>query len=427
MMVIQGRAYYRGELRPLALGIEDGVIRVVKKTLRGDGGFDFGDRVILPGGVDVHVHFRDPGLTHKEDFFTGSEAAAVGGITSVLDMPNTQPYATTPDRLEEKRTTVAPKANVDFGLFGGVLRGKDIARLAPHCHAYKFYWAESFGGLAGAGEDLPGILQALPASSRTLSVHAEDPRAFRPRKEETLAHHHEARGGEAAEELAIRQLVSWPRSGRVHVAHLSSGAGLAALQGSGLSVEATPMHLLLDMTADLGTHGKVNPPLRPAASREALWSAFVAGQIDVLATDHAPHTFEEKAGTFDRAPPGAPNVETVYPLMFALVRRGDLPLEVLVQALGRRPATLFGLRGKGALDVGMDADLAVFDPRERRRIRARDLHSRAGWTPFEDWEAIFPQATFVRGTLVAEGGELANERAGRWIPRSGPQGSPPTT
>ncbi|MFQ5920293.1 MAG: amidohydrolase family protein, partial [Thermoplasmata archaeon] len=142
------------------------------------------------------------------------------------------------------------------------------------------------------------------------------------------------------------------------------------------------------------------------------------GQVHVLATDHAPHTLEEKEEMFDKAPPGAPNVETVYPLMFALVRRGDLPLEVLVRALSHRPAALFGLPRKGSLEVGMDADIAVFDPRERTRIRARDLHSKAGWTPFEGWEAIFPTATFLRGTLVAEGRELAEDRRGRWIPRA---------
>ncbi|MFQ5553247.1 MAG: dihydroorotase family protein [Thermoplasmata archaeon] len=421
MMVIQGRAFYRGELRSLALGVEDGVIRAVKKTLRGDERHDFGDRILLPGAVDVHVHFRDPGLTHKEDFFTGSEAAAVGGVTSVLDMPNTRPHATAPKRLQEKRAAVAPKAHVDFGLFGGVLQGEDISRLAPYCHAYKFYWAESFGGLAGSVKELPEILRALHGASWPLTVHAEDPSLFRPRREGTLSDHHEARGGESAEEAAIRQLVSWHRSGRVHVAHLSSPAGLAALEGSGVSGEVTPMHLLLDTTADLGTRGKVNPPLRPPPSREALWRAFANGKIDVLATDHAPHTLEEKAEPFDDAPPGAPNVETVYPLMFARVRRGDLTLEVLVRALSQRPASLFGLGGKGDLEVGMDADIAVFDPRERTRIRARDLHSKAGWTPFEGWEAIFPEATFLRGTLVAEDRELANERGGRWIPRLEPQ------
>ncbi len=416
MMVIQGRAYYRGELRPLALGIEDGIIRLVRKTLKGDTGYDFGDRILLPGGVDVHVHFRDPGLTHKEDFYTGSEAAAVGGVTTVLDMPNTVPHATTVARLKEKRATVSPKANVDFGLFGAVLGGEDVARLEAYCHAFKFYWAESFGGLVGSEDALPQILGALGETSRPLTVHAEDPSLFRPRTEETLADHHEARGTERAEESALRKLVSWHGAGRVHVAHLSSDAGLRTLRGARLSSEVTPMHLLLDVTADLGTRGKVNPPLRPPADRASLWRTFASGQIDVLATDHAPHTLEEKAEKFDTAPPGAPNVETVYPLMFGLVQRGELPLDVLVHTLSRRPAALFGIPGKGSLEVGMDADIAVFDPRARTRIRARDLHSKAGWTPFEGWEAIFPTATFLRGTLVAEEGELEEDRQGQWIP-----------
>ncbi|MFQ5918975.1 MAG: dihydroorotase [Thermoplasmata archaeon] len=425
MMVIQGRAYYRGELQALALGVEDGVIRQIRKTLRGDERHDFGDRILLPGGVDVHVHFRDPGLTHKEDFFTGSEAAAVGGITSVLDMPNTQPHATTADRLREKRAAVSRKANVDFGLFGGVLNAADLPRLEPYCHAFKFYWAESFGGLAGSEDALPEILGTLGETARPLTVHAEDPSAFTPRTEESLADHHEARGGATAEKSALRKLVSWHRAGRVHVAHLSSHAGLRTLRGAHVSVEVTPMHLLLDVTAELGTRGKVNPPLRPPEQRKGLWKAFARGRIDVLATDHAPHTLEEKAQKFDVAPPGAPNVETVYPLMFARVQRGELPLDVLVRTLSRRPAALFGLRGKGALEVGMDADIAVFDPRNRTPVHARDLHSKAGWTPFEGWEGIFPTATFVRGTLVAEGGELEEDRQGQWIPLTGAEGPGP--
>ncbi|MDX1534749.1 MAG: dihydroorotase family protein, partial [Thermoplasmata archaeon] len=198
-------------------------------------------------------------------------------------------------------------------------------------------------------------------------------------------------------------------------AHLSSQAALRALRGAPVSAEVTPMHLLLDLTADLGARGKVNPPLRPPAERVGLWQAFVGGSVQVLATDHAPHTLDEKTQPFDQAPPGAPNVETVYPLMFALVQRGELGLDVLVRTLCRQPATLFGLRGKGALEVGQDADITVFDPRARTTIRARDLHSKAGWSPFEGREAIFPTATFLRGTLVAEARELEAARQGRWI------------
>ncbi|MFQ5839042.1 MAG: dihydroorotase family protein, partial [Thermoplasmata archaeon] len=383
MIVIEGRAYYRGELRHLCIGIEDGVIKEIRKTLRGEDVYDYGERILLPGGVDVHVHFREPGLTHKEDFYTGTESAAVGGITTVLDMPNTVPPATTAAALLEKREMASRRANVDFGLYGGVERSEDMEGLKDHCHAFKVYMAESFGRLSPPPEEVRRILQALKRAGRRLAVHAEDPSHFNSLEETSLRDHWLARPDEA-EEAAIRNLAAWHRDGVIHLAHLSSRLGLGAVAGSRFSLEVTPMHLLLDWHAPIGALGKVNPPLRNPEDREALWRAFSSGRIDVLASDHAPHTLGEKED-FLTAPPGAPNVETLYPMMFALVRRGRLSLEVLVRALCRRPAELFGLRGKGTIEVGADADIVVFDPRKMSKVRADDLHYRCGWTPFEGW------------------------------------------
>lgn len=417
MMVIEGRTLLQGRIQPVALGVEDGVIAAVRRTLRGEERYDFGDRLLLPGGVDVHVHFRDPGFPPKEDFATGTEAAACGGVTTVLDMPNTRPPATTPGALREKREAVARRAHVDFGLYGGLLRAEDVARLAPHAHAFKVYLAESFGRLSPLPEEVPRLVAALRDARRRTTVHAEDPAHLRPREERGLRDHDAARPA-AAEEAAIRGLAAAYGGGPLHLAHLSSRAGLAAARGTGFSTEVTPMHLLLDATADLGPRGKVNPPLREPADREALWSAFAAGRIDVLASDHAPHTLEEKAD-FAAAPPGAPNVETLVPLLLARVRRGLLDLDVLVRAVATRPAALFNLGGKGGLEVGKDADVAVFDPRRTVKVRADALHSRCGWTPFEGWEAVFPEATFLRGLLVARDGRLEADRQGRPLPLEG--------
>lgn len=414
MMVIEGRAYLRGELQSVALGVEDGVIREIRKTLRGDERIDFGDRLLLPGGVDVHVHFREPGMTHKEDFATGTEAAAVGGVTTVLDMPNTRPPAATPDALREKRGLAARHAHVDFGLYAALRAPADPVRLTPYAHAHKVYLAESFGRLGPPPADLPDLLAALSQVPRRTSFHAEDPALLRAIPEAGLPDHDRARPA-AAEAAAIRTLAEGYRGGAVHVAHLSSREGLAALQGTPFTSEVTPMHLLLDAGAEVGGRGKVNPPLRTAADRAALWQAFARGRIDVLASDHAPHTAEEKA-EFATAPPGAPNVETLYPLMMALVKRGKLSLDVLVRAIAHRPAALFGLRGKGRLEVGQDADLAVFDPTRIDAVRDEDLHSRCGWSPFAGWEAVFPAATLLRGTVVARDRHLETGRRGRWLP-----------
>lgn len=412
MKVIEGRGYYRGSLQPLALGIEDGVIREIRKSLRGEERHDFGDRLLLPGGVDVHVHFREPGLTHKEDFATGTEAAAAGGITTILDMPNTVPPGTTVDALRAKREQVAGKAHVDFGFFGGLEAADDAEGLVNACHALKVYLAESFGQPGLPPAEAERLMRTLGERGPRVTVHAEDPGALRPREERGLADHARARPDEA-EVAAIRRLAAGPQP-RIHVAHLSSRRGLAALEGTQLTAEVTPMHLLHDATGDLGARGKINPPLRTPQDREALWAAFASGRIPVLASDHAPHTEEEKEG-FSTAPPGAPNVETTYPLMLRLVKEGSLSMDVLLRALCREPARLFGLRGKGALRVGGDADVVVVDPRDVRRVQGDRLHTKCKWSPFEGREAIFPQAVFLRGTLVAEEGELVTPPTGQWL------------
>lgn len=414
MTVIEGRGFYQGTLQPLALDIEAGVIREVRRTLPGAERWDFGSRLLLPGGVDVHVHFRDPGLTHKEDFGTGTEAAALGGITTVLDMPNTVPPATSVAALRAKRDLVARKAHVDFGLYAGVESSIVPEGLEDQCHAFKLYLTESFGGAAVATEELPAVLAALATRPRLLSVHAEDPAALRPETATSLKQYRLARPAEA-EVQAIHRLAAGAPPASVHIAHLSSAAGLKAMRTTPFTAEVTPMHLLLDATAALGARGKVNPPLRTPEDREALWAAFQAGHLPLLASDHAPHTLEEKED-FATAPPGAPNVETLYPLLLPFVRRGRLPLEVLVNALATTPARRFGLGTKGALEVGRDADVVVVDPRQIRRITPERLHSKCGWSPFEGWEAIFPHAVFLRGTLIAREGELEEGRQGRPLP-----------
>ncbi len=415
-MVIEGRVYFEGELQQLCLGVEEGVIREIGKSLRGEERYDFGDNILLPGGIDAHVHFREPGLTHKEDFYTGSASAAVGGITTILDMPNTVPPSNTPTAVRGKRMRVSKKANVDFGLYAGVEKAEDMRKLEDRCHAFKVFMAESYSQPGLPPRELPPVLQSLETSKRRMTIHAEDPAGLRTMEETNLRDHWLARPPET-EESAIRKLLPWGRQERVHVAHLSSSLGLDALRGASFTKEVTPMHLLLDWGAPIGPLGKINPPLRAPADREALWGAFSSGQIHTLASDHAPHTLEEKE-EFSSAPSGAPNVETMYPMMFHLVRRGRLSLQVLVDAIASRPAKLFGMKGKGALRVGNDADVAVFDPRDVVKVRGDDLHYKCGWTPFEGWEAIFPKATILRGNIIARDRELELDRIGRSLPET---------
>lgn len=409
-LVVEGRAYVRGKLGHWAIGIKDGRIAEVSRAIRGGECMDLGDLIILPGAIDPHVHFRDPGMTGKEDFSTGTLAAACGGVTTVLDMPNTIPPAVSADKLAEKKESIARKAWVDYGLLGGCMPGGRIEQMAPMVAGFKAFMGSSTGRLLVTDDrDLEKIGAQVKRTGKVLSVHAEDEDLIQHETERSLADHLRNRPA-AAEVSAIRRLSMLECD--INVCHVTSAEGLQALEALPFTKEVTAHHMLLDRDSEGGAYLKVNPPLRTREDRLALFQAFASGRIDMLGSDHAPHTIEDKEQEFDIAPSGVPGVETTVPMMLALMKRGTLPIEVLVSAMAERPASRFNLN-KGRLEVGRDADLMVFDPRAAAPIKVNNLHSKCGWTPFEGWEAIFPHMVFVRGELVVEDGELAGERAGR--------------
>ncbi len=201
---------------------------------------------------------------------------------------------------------------------------------------------------------------------------------------------------------------------RLHITHVTSEEGLKSLVGSRFSSDVTPHHLLLDCGSRLGQLGKVNPPLRERSEREAMWKAFVDGRIEMLASDHAPHTMDEKSVKFAEAPSGVPGVETMMPLLLRRVKSGDLAIERLINALCERPAAMFGLN-KGSIEVGKDADLTVIDSRRLSKVKGKNLHSKCGWTPFDGWGAIFPAAVYLRGTLIVKDGNIEEDPLGEHV------------
>ncbi|MGI5961775.1 MAG: dihydroorotase [Methanomassiliicoccaceae archaeon] len=409
-LVVEGRAYVRGKLGHWAIGIEDGRIVEIARSIRGGERMNLGDLIILPGAIDPHVHLRDPGLTDKEDFATGTLAAACGGVTTILDMPNTLPPAVTAEKLAEKKEAIARKAWVDYGLFAGCMPGADIEAMAPMAVGFKVFMGSSTGRLlVTEDKDLARIAAQVNRTGKVLSVHAEDENLIQHDVESTPPDHLRNRPA-AAEVSAIRRLSSLP--GQINVCHVSSAEGLQALKDLPFTKEVTAHHMLLDRDSEGKAYAKVNPPLRTKEDRLALFQAFISGEIDMLASDHAPHTIEDKEMEFDAAPSGMPGVETTVPMMLALMKRGTVPVEVLVSAMAEKPASVFGLE-KGRLEVGRDADLMVIDPRAASPIKVNNLHSKCGWTPFEGREAIFPHMVFVRGQLVVEDGDPVGERVGR--------------
>ena len=412
MLVVEGRAVRHGRIEPAAIGIEDGTIVAIRKQLRGDPVYRYADALILPGGVDVHVHFREPGLTHKDDFLSGTESAAIGGVTTVVDMPNTKPSVTDGAALREKIRLLSGSANIDFGLYGGPATAAGVPEM-KRATAFKVYLAESGNAVpVGTDADLAGILRAVGESGSFLAAHCEDPERFAAGVAKSLSDHHRSRPPEA-EVAAIERVARLRGNARVHIAHVTTAEG-ARSRPAGATCETTPHHLLLSTTSNLGTRGKVNPPLRPDATRDALWREVLEGGIDMFASDHAPHTLEEKSARFEDAPAGVPGVATTFPVLFRYVRRQILPLERFVSMFSENPAKLLRAN-KGEIAVGRDADLLVVDPRRIEKVTARRCRYKCEWTPFEGAEATFPTATFVRGELVAQEGELVTERIGRMI------------
>lgn len=296
--MVEGRAFVRGKLGRWAIGIEDGRIAEISRTIRGDERMDLGDLIILPGAIDPHVHFRDPGMTDKEDFSTGTLAAACGGVTTVLDMPNTLPPAVSADKLAEKKEAIARKAWVDYGLFGGCMPGGRIEQMAPMVVGFKVFMGSSTGRLLVTdNRDLARIAQQMKRTGKVLSVHAEDEGLIQHEAERSLADHLRNRPA-AAEVSAIGRLSSLDCD--INVCHVTSAEGLKAVEPLPFTTEVTAHHLLLDRDSEGGAYLKVNPPLRTKEDRLALFQAFVGPHRHARFRPCPPHHRGQGAGVRHR-------------------------------------------------------------------------------------------------------------------------------
>ena len=414
------------------LAIQDGRIAAIGRV-EGEAKrmIDARGLTILPGAIDTQVHFREPGLTHKEDLESGSRSALHGGVTGYLEMPNTNPTTTDEATLRDKLFRAKGRSWVHYGFFVGAStdnadRLEEYERL-PGVPGIKIFMGSSTGPLLVGGDD--ELRRVLLSGRKRCPIHAEDEGRNRERKallsEEPHPREHPfLRDAESARLATERILRLSAETGRpVHVLHVSTAdepplIAEAKRRGLGTTAEVTPQHLWFcaEDYERLGTRLQMNPPIRSAEHREGLWRALEAGVFDVFGSDHAPHTLEEKAQPYPTSPSGMPGVQTLMMALLRFVQQGRLSLETVVRMACERPAGLYGIEGKGRLEEGMDADLALWDLDRTVVFERGMVRSKCGWSPYEgETLAAAPEYVVVGGRVALESGEAVGEPSGEML------------
>lgn len=403
------------------VGVKHGRVAAIGDLGQASAGerFDASGLTVLPGVIDTQVHFREPGLEWKEDLETGSRAAVLGGVTAVFEMPNTEPTTTDPAALADKLSRAKGRMHCDHAFYvGGTHENAaqlgELERL-PGCCGVKVFMGASTGSLLVA--DDAGVAQVLKHIHRRAAFHSED--EFRLAERRSLARtgdwtsHEEVRDAQSALQCTERLVALARQLGkRIHVLHVTTAPEMAFLAAHKdiATVEVTPQHLTLtapEAYERLKGLAQMNPPIRGAAHQAGLWRGVDQGVADVLGSDHAPHTLEEKARPYPASPSGMPGVQTLLPVMLDHVAKGRLSLERLVDLTSHGANRVFGIAGKGRLARGYDADLTLVDLKAKRVLAHADMATRSGWTPFDGMEVTgFPLATIIRGTVVMREGEI---------------------
>ncbi len=381
---------------------------------------------VLPGVIDTQVHFREPGLEHKEDLETGSRAAVMGGVTAVFEMPNTKPLTTSAATLADKVARARDRMFCDFAFYVGGTRENidDIPALErlESAAGIKVFMGSSTGDLLV--DDDASLARIIGKISRRAAFHAEDEARLKermPLRRPGDPSSHPVWRDEQAALMATQRLVriAEQHGRRVHVLHVSTAEEMTFLaeHKDWASVEVTPHHLTLvapDCYERLGTYAQMNPPVRDDRHRQAIWAAVANGVVDVLGSDHAAHTREEKDHAYPDSHSGMTGVQTLVPVMLDHVNAGRLTLERFVDLTSHGPNRLFGIRGKGRIAVGYDADLTIVDLQRRATIANAWIQSRCGWTPYDGVSVQgWPIGTVVRGKRVMWDGAIAGPAHGQ--------------
>lgn len=385
--------------------------------------------IVVPGAIDTQVHFREPGMTHKEDIESGSRAALFGGVTTYFEMPNTVPNTTTAELLQDKLDRSRDRAWVNYAYFVGAskdnLENLSELELLPGTPGIKIFAGSSTGSLLVDSEE--DLLQVLRNGMRPTSVHSEDETTLRLMKEKfagstDVRDHPHIRSVEAAVTCTKKLLRLSEQTGRaVHILHISTADEIelireAKSKGVKVTCEVTPQHLTFNDTLydQIGTKAQMNPPIRSEEHRAAIFKAFTEGFFDVVGSDHAPHTAQEKDQPYPMSPSGMPGVQTLLPVMMRLVKRGDVSLETVIRFCCENPASLFGICDRGKIKVDNYADLVLLDPDEPFTVSRDWLQSKCGWSPFEG-ETLYgqPKVVIVNGKVTLRENKLLGKASGQ--------------
>ena len=383
---------------------------------------------ILPGCIDTQVHFREPGLTHKEDLLTGSKGAILGGVTGFFEMPNTRPPTITKNDFEVKVKLAEKKSYCNFSFFVGAAKEnienlKFLERL-PGCCGVKIFMGSSTGDLLV--EDDESLRKIFLSVSRRISIHSEDEYRLRDRKNiienpSVTVHDHEVWRDNISALNSTKRLIEIAREvkRKIHILHISSGDELKLIAKNKdlISAEVTPQHLFFhspDCYDNLGTLAQMNPPIRGKKHQDNLWKAIKNNIVDIIGSDHAPHTLEEKKRQYPNSPSGMTGVQTLVPILLDFVNKDKLSIFDLVKFTSTNPSRYFKIKDKGSIKVGYDADFTVVDLNKTRVIENDWIASKAGWTPYDGLKVKgWPILTIINGKVIMREDQVLGKPEGK--------------